>query len=221
MKEKNKTNTIKSKRTKEALSRAKELGESEGHYQMYFNHSPNGLFVVDSKGRYIEVNDAACRMTGYSMEELTSLSISDLIAPEQLVKGLKDFEKLLNTGCLSTELLLRCKDGTKFLLQLDAVKISDDRYIGFTKDITRRKQAEKALKVNERNLQAIIDSSTAVIYVKDLDGNYVLVNRWYETLFHVNREEVKGKTDHEVFPKDMADAFRANDLKVLRKKSSN
>ena len=66
------TSAIKSKRTKELL------GESEGHYRMYFNNSPDGLFVVDSKGRYVEVNDAACRMTGYSMEELTSISISDL-----------------------------------------------------------------------------------------------------------------------------------------------
>ena len=64
-------------------------------------------------------------------------------------------------------------------------------------------------------LGAMIDNSTRVIYLKDREGRYLLVNRQYETLFHLTCEEIAGKTDHDLFPREIADAFRANDLEVL------
>jgi PAS domain S-box-containing protein len=64
-------------------------------------------------------------------------------------------------------------------------------------------------------LQAIIDNSTAVIYVKDLDGRFLLINRRFEALFHVSRADIVGKTDHDLFPAERADAFRAFDQRVL------
>ena len=67
----------------------------------------------------------------------------------------------------------------------------------------------------ERRLQAILDTSTAIIYVKDLEGKYLLINRRFETLYHVKREEVIGKTDHDLFPKEIADAFRSSDQRTL------
>jgi PAS domain S-box-containing protein len=65
-------------------------------------------------------------------------------------------------------------------------------------------------------LQEILDNATAIIYLKDTDGRYMRVNRQFEQLFNVSKEEVTGKTDYDVFPRYMADAFRANDRHVLR-----
>ena len=64
-------------------------------------------------------------------------------------------------------------------------------------------------------LQDIIDSSMAVIYVKDLDGRFLLVNTRFSELFHIPREEIIGKSDYDIFPADMADDFRAFDQRVL------
>ena len=64
-------------------------------------------------------------------------------------------------------------------------------------------------------LRAVIDNSTAVIYAKDLDGRYLLVNRRFEELFHIGRASVVGKTDYDLFPAERASAFRAFDQKVL------
>jgi PAS domain S-box-containing protein len=64
-------------------------------------------------------------------------------------------------------------------------------------------------------LQAILDHSPAVVYVKDIQGRYLLVNRRYETLVRVTAREVQGRTDYDLFPAWTADAFRANDLRVL------
>ena len=47
-------------------------------------------------------------------------------------------------------------------------------------------------------------------------GRYLLINRRYETLFHVRRDTVLGRTDYDIFPKLMADAFRANDERALK-----
>lgn len=65
-------------------------------------------------------------------------------------------------------------------------------------------------------LQAIMDNCTACIYLKDLDGRYLYVNRQFETLFHVTRQSALGKTDVDIFGVEHAAVFRANDLKVLQ-----
>ncbi|OGQ84335.1 MAG: hypothetical protein A3G40_09585 [Deltaproteobacteria bacterium RIFCSPLOWO2_12_FULL_57_22] len=79
-------------------------------------------------------------------------------------------------------------------------------------DITEHKRAYQALYESQALLQAIMDNSSRVIYLKDLEGRYLLVNRQYETLFHVDRGQIKGKTDYDLFPPEMAKAFRVNDI---------
>lgn len=71
-----------------------------------------------------------------------------------------------------------------------------------------------ARRQGQRLLDAIIESSPAVIYVKDLEGRYLMVNRRYADIFHIDRDAMIGSTDHDIFPKDIADAFRAMDVRV-------
>jgi PAS domain S-box-containing protein len=77
-----------------------------------------------------------------------------------------------------------------------------------------RQRAEAAVGESQDLLQAVTDSTTACIYVKDLQGRYLMVNRRYLEVFHRSREEIIGKSDHELFSKPMADAFRAMDQRV-------
>ena len=77
------------------------------------------------------------------------------------------------------------------------------------------KEAQQDLTESEAHYRDILDNTTAIIYIKDTEGRYVLINRQYEGLFHIDRREINGKTDHDIFPKEMADSLRANDLKVL------
>ncbi|MEV6345310.1 PAS domain-containing protein [Actinoplanes sp. NPDC051851] len=69
--------------------------------------------------------------------------------------------------------------------------------------------------IGRDQLMALIDHTSAVIYMRDADGRYLLVNREYERLFDLDREDIVGLTDHDLFPREMADAFRANDLQAL------
>ncbi|MBI4529691.1 MAG: PAS domain S-box protein [Deltaproteobacteria bacterium] len=90
---------------------------------------------------------------------------------------------------------------------------------GLQQEITERNRAEEALRKTEERLEAIVDTSTNVICLKDTQGRYILVNREYETRFHVSRKQIQGMTDYDLFPGEMADAFRLNDLKVLEAKT--
>ncbi len=80
---------------------------------------------------------------------------------------------------------------------------------------TQRKRAELASSRSEQRLQAILDNSAAVIFLKDAQGRYLLVNRRYEELFHVTKASILGLTDRDIFPVEIADKFQANDRLVL------
>jgi len=69
--------------------------------------------------------------------------------------------------------------------------------------------------VTPHQLLALLDNTSAVIYMRSIDGRYMLVNAEYERLFGVHRAEIIGRTDHEIFPLHLADEFRANDLQAI------
>jgi PAS domain S-box-containing protein len=83
---------------------------------------------------------------------------------------------------------------------------------------------KEALKISEARFQAILDNATAIIYLKDCQGNYVFVNRRYEELLHHIKKEgrckeaqLTGKTDYDIFPKETAEYIHSNEQKVLEK----
>jgi PAS domain S-box-containing protein len=90
-------------------------------------------------------------------------------------------------------------------------RVNDD----LSSEITERKLAEQQRQASEGRLQQILDNTTAVIYVKDSECRYRLVNRRFEELFHVTREQITDKTDFDMFPQATAAAFRVNDRMVL------
>ena len=74
------------------------------------------------------------------------------------------------------------------------------------REILKRQNTQKALEKSEALLQAILDNSTAMIYIKDVDGKYLLTNRHFDNLFHLSKEQITGKTDGDIFPEDKAAA---------------
>jgi PAS domain S-box-containing protein len=75
--------------------------------------------------------------------------------------------------------------------------------------------SNEQLRRSQHLLQAIIDNATAVIWVKDLVGRYLLINWRFEEVFHISRDRVAGKTDYDLFPREQADALRAFDHEVF------
>jgi PAS domain S-box-containing protein len=82
-------------------------------------------------------------------------------------------------------------------------------------EVVERERAEAANRESQQLLQAIIDNTPAVIYVKDVQGRYLMVNRRYSELFHLRGDAVIGKSDRELFPAETAAAVAAVDQRVL------
>ncbi|MFN8644912.1 MAG: PAS domain-containing protein [Candidatus Binatia bacterium] len=93
--------------------------------------------------------------------------------------------------------------------ELEAAIAARDRESG------QRAHTHEMLARSERLLRDIVDHSTAVIFLKDLDGRYLLINRHYERLFGVSNAEWSGRTDHELFSAEVAEVLRANDRRVV------
>ncbi|MDY6784281.1 MAG: PAS domain S-box protein [Cyanobacteriota bacterium] len=89
------------------------------------------------------------------------------------------------------------------------------KMIGVNFDISDRKQAEIALEQSKEHLQAILDNSPAVIYVKNLQGRFTTVNHQFEKLFQLEKAEILGKGNFDLWERDIAEAFEANDRQVF------
>ena len=147
------------------------------------------------------------------------MTIRDLAFPDELQQILGQFvgilEKLKTKPSVSTELHLKKKDGSASVI-LSVVKLPNDAIMGFTLDITERKQAEEKLRESERFLSKIVEQIPDMIFVKEAqDFRFVRFNKAGEDLLGYSREEMVGKNDYDLFPKDEADYFTGNDQHVL------
>lgn len=79
-----------------------------------------------------------------------------------------------------------------------------------------KKEAETESLENRKLLQSIIDNTTNPISVKKINGEYLLINKQYETLYKLKDEDIKGKTDHDFLPKETADRYRNTDLEAVK-----
>ena len=80
----------------------------------------------------------------------------------------------------------------------------------------QRQDAEKALKRSENQKRDLLNSTSAVVYIKDCDGHYMFVNKMFESIFNISNEEIRGKTDFDIFPSEVAEKFRINDIKAAQ-----
>ena len=121
------------------------LKESEKKYSSYIENAPYGVFVSDENGQYLEANNAATKITGYSKEQLLKMSFKDLTPEESINDAIVSYKLMLETGSISIELKYKHQDGSIRWWKIDAIRIANNRYLGFAIDTTSKKQAEEDL----------------------------------------------------------------------------
>ncbi len=127
----------------------------ERQYSTLFDATSDGVWIHDLSGEILEVNDAYCRMSGYSRDELRHMPVSRLEAAESPQQTATHLRKLIEGGGHDRfESRHRRKDGSLFDVEITALYF--DQVLGriaiFTRDITRRKQAEEALRQSREDL---------------------------------------------------------------------
>nr|WP_242518225.1 EAL domain-containing protein [Thiorhodovibrio winogradskyi] len=122
-----------------------QLRESEERYRTYIEHAPEGIFVLNENGRFVDVNPSACAMVGYSRDELLEMAGADLVPPELVGRHAGAFAKALTDRHHELEIGLRRKDGADIISSLRAIILPDGLVMGFCVDITERKRAEEQI----------------------------------------------------------------------------
>jgi PAS domain S-box-containing protein len=171
----------------------KNLRDNESKFRSYVDNAPHGIFIADELGNYIDVNPAACKITGYSRDELLSMNLIELIPEESLEMAAANFKKVSEEGFLSYEFAFIKKDRSIGFWSLDAVKLPNDKILGYVVDITEQKQAEEALKESEERYSSIVNSSPNIILIHE-NGIITFVNKIGEKVLGYSIEEIIGKS---------------------------
>ena len=119
-------------------------------YGLIIRTAMDGFWLIDIKGRILEVNDSYCRLIGYSRQELLTMSVFDLRANEKPEDTKRHMQRIIESGGDRFESHHRCKDGRLYYSEETVTPIKDEHgvivnFVFNDKDITLRKLAEEEL----------------------------------------------------------------------------
>ena len=175
------------KRAEEALR------ASEAKYRELIEQASDGIFLADSRGRYVDVNEAACSMLGYTREELLRLRILDVVVVDDEALQLHQTEALDRGEPVHSERLHRRKDGTVFPVEVSARRQSDGLFQAITRDITDRKRADEQLRESEGRFRTMVESFPSGVLLVDSGGKITLANRRLLAQFGYSSDELAGQ----------------------------
>ena len=173
-----------------------ELIKSKETLADYIEHAPDGIFIADSSLRFIDVNPAACKMTGYTKQELLTLKISQILSDEDIPAHRKSIEDLQRTGKSSRATHFKKKDGTIVTIDIEVVTLKDSRYMSFCRDITEKEQTEIE---KNRYMHAFRNTSQPVL-ITDANGVIVSVNDALLDMYGYTRDEMLGQNPRVLNP---------------------
>jgi PAS domain S-box-containing protein len=142
------------------------LGQSEQNYRILLEHASDGIFIFNDLGQYIQVNEAACTMMGYSREELLTRKISELIAPEDLQRQPLRMEELRRGETLLIERTFVRRNGKRIQCEVSAKMLPDGRFQSLVRDITSRKRAERREQQRTHTLELLARGASLSIVLE-------------------------------------------------------
>lgn len=158
------------------------LRDSEAKLKALIEKSPIGIFIVDQSGKYVFSNQAGAKLVGYEVKELLNLNIIDMSSKEVTEENKKQFEKLMKHGEIFFETRLKRKDGYTIDVILDAVRISEREYLGFCREITEKKTAERQVLEREYMLKEAERISNMGSWEIDFVTGKTI---WSDNFFHI------------------------------------
>ena len=207
----------------ESMRLEEELRLSVSKYRDIFENVPIGLYQVSPEGRFIRANHHAARILGYDspeelMDAVTDISTQIYVDPSRRNEAVR---LLTEHGSIQNfEVEFRHKDGSPVWVSINAKVVRDGQgnvlyHEGVSQDITQRKKAENALQESEARFRLFMDNSPTIAWIKDGQGRHVYMSRTCEARFRFRSGDWAGKTDAELWPPEIADRYRKNDLAVI------
>ncbi|MGB4065245.1 MAG: PAS domain S-box protein [Azonexus sp.] len=183
---------------------------SESRFRNYVEAAPEGIFVANAEGRYLDVNPAACQLVGYSREELLGMSIGDIAPPGAQPQHHEQYQIIRQAKLYDTDITLRRKDGSLFDATLRTITLPENRVMGFCTDVTERRHTEIALQESENRFRHISSLTSDLIYscLRSDDGMFRIewVGGQAEQVFGYSTDELRrrGCWRSFVLPEDLS-----------------
>ena len=162
----------------------------------------DGIFVADADGRYTFVNEAGCRMLGFSRDQILGRTIFDLIPEEDVERLLDSKAQMLSGRTHIAEWRLRRKDGVLLPVEVSAKILPDGQWQGFVRDISERKaqqvQREGLLREIETEhhwLHTVLDTLPIGVVLYRLGGS-AFYNRRCEELIGMKLSATGGSAQY-------------------------
>ncbi|HKK80770.1 MAG TPA: PAS domain S-box protein, partial [Prolixibacteraceae bacterium] len=201
-----------------------ELKKSHKLFENLAKNVSVGIYKTDKNGQTTYVNPKWCEITGLQEHEAMGLRWANSIHPDDRERVKQNWQKLVeNPGSYTTEYRYLHSNGEEVWVQGQISPDYDPEenihgYIGTITVITERVQAEQRIKTNFNLLNTIIENIPDTLYMKDAEGRKLIANKNDIEACGAERfEDIKGKTDFEIFPPDIAQKYWEDDQKVLKK----
>ncbi|BBO75389.1 hypothetical protein DSCW_28060 [Desulfosarcina widdelii] len=172
------------------ITHRKEMESSLHLTQFCYDSASIGIYQIESGGRILNVNAHAAQMLGYTIEELSGLSVADIDPDTDHELMESGWRRLVSQGTDFFETTHRCKDGSRIPVQITTTLLEyDDRQfsICFVQDITERKRIEKSLQIT----QFSFDNANVGIHRVLRDGRIREVNRQFAQMLGYTKEELE------------------------------
>lgn len=193
--------------------------DSEAQFRAIIDNAPVEIYVKDLEGRYLVANKCSNLRRLRGDDGFIGLTAHDIFAPEEADVYSAHDEAVITSGKIVEREIDVGQSGSRTLYSVKFPIRGQDGQIkqigAVITDITELNQREAALRDSDERLKAIVDNTPCGITLKDADGRYLLLNRWFEENFGVTSEEARGKTSRELFSKEFADSGIAHDQAVL------
>ena len=182
---------------------------SEEKYRTLVEQASDAILIVDEKGKFITVNSSVYKMSKYTEEELSKMSIYDFFIPEEIKQRPLDFDELIQGKSVISERSIKIKDGTVMHIEITAKLLSGNRLLAFVRDTSERKKAERALAESENRLRTIVQSEPECIKLLNINGEMEDINPAGLDMIEADTiEQVQGHSVLDVINKPYKKAFK-------------
>ena len=141
------------------LEAENEAEKSHQSYRLIFEQAADGIFIADPQGRYVDVNESGCRLTGYTRQEILNLGMSDLVMPEETGDVPARLSELNAGENIVFERCMCHKNGSSIPVEISARKLADGRLQGLVRDSTQRKAAEEKARAAQAELKQMLKTA--------------------------------------------------------------
>jgi two-component system, sensor histidine kinase and response regulator len=190
------------------------------------DEGPVIVIITDNNGIIEYVNPKFEEVTGYKSIEVIGQNPRIIKSDFHDSDFFKEMWAILITGKdWSGEVLNKTKSGNLVWNSVHIASINNNdneitHYISIQEDINEQKKTADALDENRQLLSSIIDNSTNLIYMKDINGKYLLINKSFKNALNIKEDDIIGKTDLDFLPKDIVVKLLENDQKVINTKQA-